>query len=89
MQKLLIHRSNLPHFLSLFVTLFFNVLRQAFIVEPLVGEVALTCVGGDMVTFSSLRTKISLSCLHKNQTFPCLIAVLVYTLPYVISVLEL
>lgn len=69
MQKLLIQKTNYL-FLSLLLTLFSHVLGQVFIVEPLVGDISVPCVGGCMVTFSSLRMEISLSCLYMEQTFP-------------------
>lgn len=81
--------TDLPYFLSLLVTLFSHVLSQVLIVEPLVRDVSIPCAGGDMATFSSLRMESSLSCLNIKQTFPSLTALLVYSLPYFISVLEL
>lgn len=83
MQELLIHRSNLPYFLPLFVTLFLNALSWAF--RTLVGEVSVCCVGRDVLTFSSLRMEISLS-QHRTNS---LIALLVCSLPYFISVCDL
>lgn len=89
MQELLIDRSNLPYILSLLVTLFSLVLSQVFIVEPLVGEVSVAFAHGDMATFSSLRMESSLSYLNIKQSFSSLTTLLVYSLPYFISALEL